>query len=146
MGSNFPSASSIVLYINLAIVVIFALAFLIGFKRGLFKSVYKLATSFGMVLLFFFVFPLISRAIMGMNLSNLFDLEIEGVELITIEDFIAEYLVEVLNVDVPANTVITESFLYLTVYSAVEMVLRIVLLIVVFILNLTIFKLIYWII
>lgn len=146
MGSNFPSASSIVLYINLAIVVIFALAFLIGFKRGLFKSVYKLATSFGMVLLFFFVFPLISRAIMGMNLSNLFDLEIEGVELITIEDFIAEYLVEVLNVDVPANTVITESFLYLTVYSAVEMVLRIALLIVVFILNLTIFKLIYWIV
>ena len=143
--NGLPSASDLVLYINLGIVALFLIAFLIGYIRGLFKSVFNLASSCLMVFIFFLIFPLISKGLMNMDISWI-NLEIEGVEIRSISQAIEDIMIQVLKVEVPNGEVITNSLLYLTIYSACELVLRLALLIVLFILNLTVFKFIYWVI
>lgn len=143
--NGLPSASDLVLYINLGIVALFLIAFLIGYIRGLFKSVFNLASSCLMVLIFFLIFPLISKGLMNMDISWI-NLDVEGVEIRSISQAIEDIMIQVLKVEVPNGEVITNSLLYLTIYSACELVLRLALLIVLFILNLTVFKFIYWVI
>ena len=137
-GISLPSASNMILYINLGVLALFLIAFLVGYIRGLFKSVFNIAASCGMVLLFFLVFPIISKALINMDLTTFgLDFDIEGIKVVSIGQFIEDYLVYILKVDLPEGVLITETFLYLTIYSVVELVLRLALLIVILVLNLT---------
>ena len=122
------------------------LAFLGGFWRGLFKSTFHIIATCGTVLLFFLVFPLISNALMKVDLSAL-NLSVgDGLTLTTIEDTICSVLVDTLQVSVPEGVLLTETFIYQAIYSVIEMVLRIALLVVLLVLNMTVFRFIYWVI
>ena len=140
------TTGQLALIINLGVFVLILLAFLGGYVRGLFKSTFSIIATCGSVLLFFLLFPLISKGIMRTDLSFLNVPIRDGIMLTTIEETISNVLVNVLEIKVPEGVLLTETFIYQAAYSVVEMVIRLALLIVLLVLNLTLFRFIYWII
>jgi len=142
---SLPSASSITLYVNIAVGVILLLAFLIGFKRGLFKTTYMFVATLTIVIIFWAIAPVVTKAILNFDVSG-FNLDVSGYNVDTFNGLIEHIMVNNLGMQATEGVVLQETLLYQTIYSVAVLVVRIVLLIFAFIMNITLFRFILWII
>lgn len=138
-----PSAGEISMYINIAIGVLLGLAFLFGFIKGIFKSSYQLLTSLAVVVAFYLLAPTVTNVLLTYEVSGI---DFGDPSITTIGGFIEDTLINSLNVTLEDGVLITDTLLYKTIVSVIEIAVTIVMLLIAFILNITLFKLIFWII
>lgn len=140
-----PSSSQISLYVNIGIGVILGLAFLFGYIKGIFKSSYQLLTSLAVVIAFYLLVPTITNVLLTYDMSSL-GVDFGNPNVTTIGGLIEETIISTLNVTLEEGVLITDTMLYKTLVSVLEIGVTIVVLLLAFILNITLFKLIFWII
>lgn len=144
-------------------IVVILVGFWIGYIRGTFKATYRLIVSVVVVLGLWLLLPLITNSLLDVNLQR-FGInpitfigysEVQGMECKSINDF-AEIVSRLLLGLTTENgttlilnsssVVIQETMIYTTIISLVEMVLRIALILVILILNWTLFRFIFFIV
>ncbi len=140
-----PPASDISMYINLGVGVLLVLAFLFGYIKGMFKSSYQLITKLIVIIAFYLLAPTVTNVLLEYDLSSL-GFTFDNPEITTLGGLIEDTLINTLNVTLEEGVLITDTLLYNTVVSVINVVVTIVLLLAAIILNLTVFKLFFWII
>ena len=110
---SLPSASSITLYINLAVGVILLLAFLIGFKRGLFKTTYMFVATLTLVIIFWALAPAVTRGLLNFDVSG-FNLVINEYNVDTFNGLIEHIMCSNLGMKVSEGVVLQDTLLYQT--------------------------------
>lgn len=140
-----PAANEISMYINIGVGILLALAFLFGYIKGIFKSTYQLLTSLAVVVAFYLLVPTVTNLLLTYDLSS-FGINLGSETATTIEKFIGETIVSSLNVTLEEGVLITDTLIYKTIVSVFEIGVTIVMLLLAIILNITLFKLIFWII
>lgn len=129
-----------ILYFNITVIAIIALGALIGFIRGAFKSIYSLIIFVGLLVLGWFLTPLIAKAIMNFDLSTIYPLQIDGVTITKLNESIP-LIATAISPDL-GNILVADSLAYELVYEIIFMVVRIVSFVIWLVLMATVIKII----
>lgn len=132
--------TDLILYFNIAVIAIIVLGALIGLIRGAFKSIYSLVIFVGLLVLGWFLTPIIAKAIMNYDLSKIYAFQIDGVTITKLNDSIA--LIAGSMFPDLKNVLVADSLAYELMYELIFMVLRIVSFVIWLILMATIIKVI----
>ena len=143
----------ITLVLNIIIILGIGICFLIGFCRGIYKATFRFVVSIVLIFKFWLLIPLITAKIMDFDFSGIYNLNYEGYEIHSINeglDFATKFLLGLIKpmegggfTPYTSDVVISETLLYGLLTGLVEMLFRIVLIIIVLILNWTLFRIIF---
>ena len=148
--------SDIVLYVNLFGIAVLLIGFLIGFLRGTFKATYRFLVSLVIIVTLWLLTPVIFKWFIGFNLSSLMNsfgmATVNDYQVTTIKEAL-EFATEVIlglieHTDTGWTTysgdiVIAETQVYALLYGIMEMVFRVLFIVIVLILNWTVFRFIF---
>lgn len=141
------TAAEMLQYLNYAALGVIGLAMFWGFIQGFYKSTFFFIWTVGILVAGFFVIPTIASMVMTVDISSYasqIPFTIEGLTVTTVQDTIISFLVNMQpNL---ANVLVEGSDALALVLGVVQMAVSLVLFIVLFILNATVFKFVGWII
>lgn len=141
------TAAEMLQYLNYAALGVIGLAMFWGFIQGFYKSTFFFIWTVGILVAGFFVIPSIASMVMTVDISSYasqIPFTIEGLTVTTVQDTIISFLVNMQpNL---ANVLVEGSDALALVLGVVQMAVSLVLFIVLFILNATVFKFVGWII
>ena len=141
------TAAEMLQYLNYAALGVIGLAMFWGFVQGFYKSTFFLIWTVGILVAGFFVIPMISGILITVDLSAALasvPIPIEGLVITNIQDTAINYLINMQpNL---ANVLVEGSDALALIVGVIQMAVNLVLFIVLFILNVTVFKFIGWII
>jgi phage shock protein PspC (stress-responsive transcriptional regulator) len=137
-------ASDMIQYLNYAAIGILVIAALRGFWHGFFKSTFFFIWTAGILVLAFLMMNSVSSILMKQNVGSLLSFVDIGVPITNIEDTVVTYLIH--TKPGLADVLVDGSDALALVYGITQMVVNIVFMLIVIVLNLTVFKLIGWII
>ncbi len=132
--------TDLILYFNVAVIAIIGLGALIGFARGAFKSIYSFIVFVGLLVLGWFLTPIIAKAMMNFDLSKIYAFQVDGVTITKLNDSIA--LIAGSIFPDMENVIVSGSLAYELVYELIFMVIRIVSFVIWLVLMATIIKVI----
>lgn len=139
-----PTADSLILYFNIAILALLFLGALFGFIKGFFKSSYNLSVFIGLLLIGLIISSLFVKVILDFNIASVVQFDINGVPITSLSGSITPlagaFMPEL------ADQVVVGTELYELIYQFMAMMAKLVFIIVWFILTTTIFKFISWIV
>lgn len=141
---DMPTVDQLFLYFNVAIIVILILGALLGLKKGFFKSTYNLGVFLGLLLIGLIISPLFVKMILNFDISSIAQIDVEGVAITSLNNSITPIAGSVM--PELADKVVPGTELYELVYQVMAMFARLIFIIFWFILTLTVFKFISWII
>lgn len=141
--------------INIIGIVIIALGFLIGLKRGMFKASYRLIVTLVIIVGCWIAFPAIMGFICSLDLSQFGNFSFNGYEVTTLKDLfefvtkIALGLIEQTEsgwTTYTGDVVIAETQMYNLIYGVASMVLKLVFMLIIIVLNWTVLRFLFGII
>ena len=151
--------SDIVMYVNIFGIAIIAIGFIIGLIRGTFKATYRIVISLVIIVGLWFLVPTIFAWLLDANIgsltSNFGVTEVNGYTITTMRDlleFATKALLGLIEQDggtwttYTGDIVVTETQTYALLYGLFEMVFRVLFILIVIILNWTVFRVLFGII
>ncbi len=143
MAGNFD-ITQISTYFNYAILIMIGLGALGGFLAGMFKSVYNFCVFLGLLLLGWFLSPLLTTYLMDFDISSVYPLNISGIDVTSINAFLLSFIE--LNYPDYAALMAEGTETFALVSQLIFMVVRLVVIIVWLVLMYTVFKVLFWIV
>lgn len=151
---NFSSITpdTIILILNVFSIVVLLLGFLWGLKRGLFKASYRFIVTLVIIFGCWLVFPAIMNLICSFDLSQFGNFEYNGYQITTIGDlfeFITKMLLGLIEqtesgwTEYTGDVVIAETQVYGLIYGTASMVLRLAFMLIIIVLNWTLFRFLF---
>ncbi len=141
------TAAEMLQYLNYAALGVIGLAMFWGFIQGFYKSTFFLIWTVGILVVGFFTIPMIAGMVLQVDLSAYLatvPIPIEGLVITNIQDTAINYLIDMQpNL---ANVLVEGSDALALVIGILQLAVSLVLFILLFILNATVFKFIGWII
>lgn len=141
------TAAEMLQYLNYAALGVIGLAMFWGFIQGFYKSTFFLIWTVGILVVGFFTIPMLAGMVMKVDLSAYLasvPIPIEGLVITNIQDTAINYLIDMQpNL---ANVLVEGSDALALVVGIIQMAVSLVLFILLFVLNATIFKFVGWII
>ncbi|MDX9807876.1 MAG: hypothetical protein RBS87_04865 [Acholeplasma sp.] len=141
------TAAEMLQYLNYAALGVIGLAMFWGFIQGFYKSTFFLIWTVGILVVGFFTIPMLAGMVMKVDLSAYLasvPIPIEGLVITNIQDTAINYLIDMQpNL---ANVLVEGSDALALVVGVIQMAVSLVLFILLFVLNATVFKFVGWII
>lgn len=134
---------AIISYFNYGILGIIVLGTLLGFLKGLFKSVYNLAVFVGLLLIGWLISPMVARAIINFDISS-YGLDLGGTTVTSIGEYVMNLIAS--SVEGIDGALVEGTLAFELINSIMVMAVRLVFIIVWLILMSTLFKFIAWIV
>ncbi|MDG0887796.1 beta strand repeat-containing protein [Paracholeplasma manati] len=141
------TAAEMLQYLNYAALGVIGLAMFWGFIQGFYKSTFFLIWTVGILVVGFFTIPMLAGMVMKVDLSAYLasvPIPIEGLVITNIQDTAINYLIDMQSN--LANVLVEGSDALALVVGVIQMAVSLVLFILLFILNATVFKFVGWII
>ena len=136
-------AEEMLQYLNYAAIGIIGLAAFWGFVQGFYKSTFFLIWTVGVLVLAYFMMPVVSAFLMTQDISMVEQYYQAEVPITNLKETIPALLISM--EPALANVLVEGSDALALVYGMTQMVLQLVFLIVVLVFNATIFKVVGWI-
>ena len=136
-------AEEMLQYLNYAAIGIIGLAAFWGFVQGFYKSTFFLIWTVGVLVLAYFMMPVVSAFLMTQDISMVEQYYQAEVPITNLKETIPALLISM--EPALANVLVDGSDALALVYGMTQMVLQLVFLIVVLVLNATVFKVVGWI-
>ncbi|HBP25717.1 MAG TPA: hypothetical protein DD618_02035, partial [Acholeplasmatales bacterium] len=143
MAGNFD-ITQISTYFNYAILIMLGLGALGGFLAGMFKSVYNFCVFLGLLLIGWFLSPILTNFLMAFDISSVYPLTIFGINVTSINAFLLSFIE--LNYPQYAVLMVEGTETFALVSQLIFMAVRLVVIIVWLVLIYTVFKVLFWIV
>ena len=145
------TVNTVVSIINIVFIVLLILSMLLGFARGIFKSTFWFAVTVITFVGGWFLLPSVTAKLFEINLAQFIgtnahfadETVAEYIQVLVANTLYGDYIIVGDAVCTVDAAIVSEMITYQLVIALAEMVLRIALIIVIFILNVTLFKIIY---
>ena len=145
------TVNTVVTIINIVFIVLLILTMLLGFARGIFKSTFWFAVTLITFVGGWFLLPSVTAKLFEVNLAQFIgtnahfadETVAEYIQVLVANTLYGDYIIVGDAVCTVDAAIVSEMITYQLVIALAEMVLRIALIIVIFILNVTLFKIIY---
>ena len=145
------TVNTVVTIINIVFIVLLILTMLLGFARGIFKSTFWFAVTVITFVGGWFLLPSVTAKLFEVNLAQFIgtnahfadETVAEYIQVLVANTLYGDYIIVGDAVCTVDAAIVSEMITYQLVIALAEMVLRIALIIVIFILNVTLFKIIY---
>lgn len=145
------TVNTVVTIINIVFIVLLILSMLLGFARGIFKSTFWFAVTLITFVGGWFLLPSVTAKLFEVNLAQFIgtnahfadETVAEYIQVLVANTLYGDYIIVGDAVCTVDAAIVSEMITYQLVIALAEMVLRIALIIVIFILNVTLFKIIY---